>query len=111
MKNKAIRKENLRQILLAYENYDSKKVYDLLMSNIILPAKSNKMRFLRFSRYMTNCMKNSSEGKITHKWKIIEWMKKKHICVQFYDEVHTFPRMTIIMNRKGNNYALEVLPL
>ena len=70
----------------------------------------NKLRFYNFLNHMINCMRENSIGKIKYNWEKIDWMKKQVDCINFYDEAHTFPRLTIVVEKKGNKLYFETLP-
>ena len=60
--------ENIKSGLIkSCVNYDAKSFIPYLISNNVLTGMPNKTRFYSFFKYMVNCTKQCSEGKLTYK--------------------------------------------
>ena len=91
-------------------NYKTREIINILKYRITRTNMPNKLRFFNFLSFMMGCMQKSSTGVIMHEWAKIKWMNKEHNCVQFYDEVHNFPRLTVIIEVEHNELYLETIP-
>ncbi len=69
----------------------------------------DKEAFLHYFEYMLNCTKSKSEGALT--LRIENYDSVQGSIFNFYDTVHKFARLTIIVNETPNEISFDVSPI
>lgn len=92
------------------QNIDARLFLPYLKNNSIKTNMPNKLKFYDFLEYMIRRMKESSVGNINYKIESVEWSKKIFQSIKFVDEVHSFPRLTILYEQQNKNLYLQIIP-
>ena len=103
----ALIKENLIKSCLAQ---NSSLFIESLMSPIVIVNCPNKTRFYRFFKHMVNCTKCNSIGILNLKIEHPDWDKFKYTHYNFYDDIHRYPRLTVMVKEVGEYLYLDVPP-
>ena len=99
------------ELIKSCVNYDTKSFIPFLLSKNVLTGMPNKIRFYSFFKQMVNCLKQSSEGKLTFK---IEHEKnntnQRDYYLNFYDKIHKHSRLSIEIIETKESIYLDTLP-
>lgn len=91
----------------------SKKTYyflPFLYHPFVVTNFPTKWRFFGFYVHMIDCMKNNSIGKITHKINRENRIGKDDFVLEFYDEVHKYPVLTIEVKENKSKLFFDIHP-
>lgn len=102
--------ELLGNFIFFCSKFRARQILKLLKNKSIITDMPNKLKFYNFLAYMIYCMKKNSKGKISYEWEKVTLMKKEFNCLNFYDDFHKYPRLSIIVEEKDNKIYLETLP-
>ena len=86
-----------------------------LLEKSVCTNMPNKMRFYRFYEHMVNCVhckcksNSNDKKKLFYKFGRIDW-KGRNISLLIYDNIHNYPRLTFILNKKNGKLCIETLP-
>lgn len=89
-------------------NFDAKSFIPFLMSQNVQTGMPNKIRFYQFFKQMIDCSKEGSIGKLTPKMEMNNSKTKKYL--NFYDETHKHPRLSIEIKETENTIYIDTLP-
>lgn len=67
----------------------------------------NKLRFYRFFNYMLKCSKKESKGILKLEITKSGFNTKSY---KFYDDLHTSPRLTLLVKEDSKHISLDILP-
>jgi len=70
----------------------------------------SKIRFFSFLKIMIHCMDENSTGKISLRIKEVSWLEGNVLAYGFYDEIHTYSRLTIHVIETDEMLLLDILP-
>ncbi|SDD41593.1 hypothetical protein SAMN04487894_1096 [Niabella drilacis] len=69
-----------------------------------------KWKFFGFYVHMINCMKRTSVGKITHNISRENRVDKDDFILEFYDEIHKYPVLTIEVKENKSRLFFDIHP-
>lgn len=69
-----------------------------------------KYSFYKWFRHKLCCMSKNSIGKISFKVTDASWYDKDFLAYNFYDEVHTYSRLTVLIKETEGNLYIDVFP-
>lgn len=102
--------ELLKNFIFHCTKFRSRQILKLLKSKSIITGMPNKLKFYSSLSYMIDCMKKNSKGSISCKCEKVTWMKKEFNCLRFYDEIHNYARLSIIVVEMDNKIYFQTLP-
>jgi hypothetical protein len=70
----------------------------------------SKIRFFNCLKRMIHCMDENSTGKISLRIKEVSWLEGNVLAYGFYDEIHTYSRLTIHVTETEEMLHLDILP-
>ena len=90
-------------------SFDAKHFIPFLMSKNVTTGMPNKTKFYQFFKYMINCSKQSSFGKLTYK---LEYKNDnlQEYYLNFYDEYHKYSRLSIKIVETEKTIFIDTLP-
>ena len=80
-----------------------------LMSDNVIVSMPTKVVFYSFFKRMVICTKNNSVGKLYLKIEKVPF-EENQFYYNFYDDVHKFARLTIVITFLNEKIELDVLP-
>ena len=80
-----------------------------LMSDNVIVSMPTKVVFYSFFKRMVICTKNNSVGKLYLKIEKVPF-EENQFYYNFYDDVHKFARLTIVVTYLNEKIELDVLP-
>ena len=80
-----------------------------LMSDKVIVSMPTKVVFYSFFKRMVICTKNNSVGKLYLKIEKVP-SEENEFYYNFYDDVHKFARLTIVVTFFNEKIALDVMP-
>ena len=80
-----------------------------LMSDDVIVSMPTKVVFYSFFKRMVICTKNNSVGKLYLKIEKVP-LEENQFYYNFYDDVHKFARLTIVVTYLNEKIELDVLP-
>ena len=80
-----------------------------LMSDDVIVSMPTKVVFYSFFKRMVICTKNNSVGKLYLKIEKVPF-EENQFYYNFYDDVHKFARLTIVVTYLNEKIELDVLP-
>ncbi len=86
-------------------------IIPLLFNGKISFVAKNKLRFYLWFRHMIKCATSNSFGILKPSYEQYKWQSrgKEYLC-SFYDGVHKYPRLTLLVQVSNNKVKLDVLP-
>ena len=103
-------RENILEVLAnSCITFTPKSFIPFLMSDDIIVSMPNKVVFYSFFKRMVNCAKNNSVGKLYLKVEKV-LIEENQFYYNFYDEVHKFARLTILVTFFEEKIDLDVMP-
>ena len=108
MNNKKIKDELINACL----KLDSKLFLPYLRLNNVKTYFPNERSFYAFFRFRIKCTKMESVGGLRFKIGKNDYEFEGRVmkCYKFYDEVHTYSRLTIYVEDKGGFVYLDIPP-
>jgi hypothetical protein len=103
--------ETIKKVLI-YACIQKRAVYFLpfLFHPSVKVEAASKFRFFKFLKMMIRCMDENSTGKISIKIKGASWNGRDALSYDFYDEIHTYPRLVIYVTETEEMLHLDILP-
>ena len=89
--------------------FSPNKFVPFLMSKEVIVSYPNKIRFYSFFKIMIDCTKKESIGKLNLKIEQLDDVENQ-FYYNFYDEVHKYARLTIIVTIIKDKVKIEVMP-
>jgi hypothetical protein len=103
--------ENIKEALVKACTYSQPSYFKpFLSSDKVTTELSDKESFYQFFRYILSASKKMSEGELYLKIKCPSLKNKNLQHYEFYDKVHIYSRMTIIVKEYNETIHLDILP-
>ena len=103
-------RENILEVLAnSCITFTPKSFIPFLMSDDIIVSMPNKVVFYSFFKRMVDCAKNNSVGKLYLKVEKVTF-EENQFYYNFYDQVHQFARLTIVVTFFEEKIDLDVMP-
>lgn len=86
-------------------------IIPLLFTGKISIVAKNKLKFYRWFSHMIKCAKINSTGSLIPKYEQFTWQGRgeEYLC-SYYDEVHEYSRLNLLIQVSNNRVKLDVLP-
>jgi hypothetical protein len=92
-------------------NGDAELFINFLNSDLVETNMPNKMRFYRFFKRMVENSQSNTIGGLKLKIEDADWIKKKDSKTYcFYDQMHKYPRLTLIVRETKSKIYIETSP-
>ena len=107
------------------KNYTKKEILDILIESVMTFNPSiykqclwsdnlefcaaNKMKYYWYFKGMVNCTKSNSMGELYLKIEKYDY-NPDALFYNFYDNYHTYSRLSIEVEDKGENIYIDVMP-
>ena len=103
-------KENILEALAnSCITFSPESFIPYLMSDNVIVSMPTKVVFYSFFKRMVICTKNNSVGKLYLKIEKVPF-EENQFYYNFYDDVHKFARLTIVITFLNEKIELDVLP-
>ncbi|PJX22781.1 hypothetical protein CAP47_07075 [Psychroflexus sp. S27] len=103
---------NIKTALLeACLNGDAELFIDFLQSDLVETNMPNKMRFYRFFKRMIKDSQENTIGGLNLRIEDADWLEKDGRQIYCsYDQMHKYPRLTLIVKETTNRIYIETMP-
>lgn len=92
-------------------NGDAELFINFLHSDLVETNMPNKMRFYKFFKRMIENSQSNTIGGLNLVIKDADWLKEKGSQTYcFYDQMHKYPRLTLIVRENKNKIIIETTP-
>ena len=89
---------------------DSKCFIPYLLDKKVNTGMPNKIRFYLFFKRMLKCSKENSVGNWILKIENYDCKEEKYLAYNFYDQVHKYARLTIIVKEDNKKIFFDTMP-
>ena len=92
-------------------NGNAKSFIPFLLAEKVETGMPNKTRFYRFFKHMLDCSKCNSIGEWDLQIENADWMNEKNsLAYNFFDKVHKYARLTLMIRENNERIYIETMP-